>query len=113
MADFKVAVPKEMDFSAPQTWPEWKRRFLRYRSASGLSERNAQRQVDMLLYCMGEEAESISAQLVVRPPRVADVPNNIAAEDADGTLFNRTVEALDNYFMPRDNHLHYAVLLVI
>ena len=111
MADFKVAVPKEMDFSAPQTWPEWKRRFLRYRSASGLSERNAQRQVDMLLYCMGEEAESISAQLVVRPPRVADVPNNIAAEDADGTLFNRTVEALDNYFMPRDNHLHYAVLL--
>ncbi|XP_067947271.1 uncharacterized protein [Watersipora subatra] len=65
----------------------------------------------MLLYCMGKEAESIYGQLTVRPPRVANPDAGIAAEDAGGMSFDRTVEALDNYFTPRDNHLHYAVLL--
>lgn len=106
-----LEIPKGLDFSNTQkAWPEYKRRFLRYRSASGLSEKPAQQQVDMLIYCMGEEAESIIPHLQVRPPQEADEDNNIPAEDADETLFDRTVEAFDTYFNPRDNHLHYAVL---
>jgi hypothetical protein len=112
MADSKLRGPSEMDFSNSQkSWPEWKRRFLRYRSASGLDEKAAQRQVDTLIYMMGEEAETIYEQLTVRVPRAADPGNNIDAEDDDGTLFDRTVEAFDAYFVPRDNHLHYAVML--
>ena len=34
------------------------------------------------------------------------------AEDAEGTLYNRTVKALDAYLTPMDMHLHYAVLFM-
>ena len=104
MSGGSIQPPSRLDFSdAQRGWPEYKRRFERYRSASGLSDKSAQRQVDMLIYCMGEEAEEIANQITVRAPT--------ADEDADGTLFKRTVEAFDSYFNPRDNHLHYAVLL--
>lgn len=109
--------PGELDFSdAHRSWPEYRRRFERYRIASGLDERSGARQVSMLVYCMGKEAESIVGQLNVRAPRAevqADEARGILAaqaEDADGTLYNRTVEALEAYFNPRNNHLHYAVL---
>jgi len=36
----------------------------------------------------------------------------VEAEDAERTLYARTVEALDAYFTQRDNHLHYAVLFM-
>ena len=70
----------------------------------------------MLIYCMGREAEAIVNQIKVRAPRAAVLANKeqgiaaVKAEDAEGTLYDRTVEALDAYFTPRDNHLHYAVL---
>jgi len=57
---------------------------------------------------MGEEAEQIETQLVVRAPRGAEGDN--PAEDADATLYGRTVEAFSQYFNPRNNYLHYAVL---
>ena len=111
--------PGELDFSDTQkSWPEYKRRFSRYRIASGLSEKSAARQVNLLIYCMGREAETIVSQIDVRPPRAAveaDVGRGIEAvpaEDAEATLYDRTVEALDAYFTPQDNHLHYAVLFM-
>lgn len=83
-----------------------------------MSEKSAERQVNMLIYCMGCEAEAIINQITVRQPRAAvaaDAARGIIAveaEDAERTLYARTVEALDAYFTPRDNHLHYAVLFM-
>ena len=55
MPDIKA--PNGLDFSKAQdSWSEWKRRFERYRSASGLSDKPQQRQVDTLVYIMGEKA---------------------------------------------------------
>ena len=59
---------------------------------------------------MGEEAEQIATQITVRAPIAANETANIAGEDAEGTLFQRTLEGFDNYFNPRNNHLHYAVM---
>ena len=56
------------------------------------------------------------SQLTIREPREAVVADEtrgieaVAAEDPEGTLYARTIEALSAYFNPRDNHLHYAVL---
>ncbi|XP_067940192.1 uncharacterized protein [Watersipora subatra] len=103
--------PAELDFSSSQkAWPDWRKRFERYRSASGLCERSAQRQVDTLIFAMGEEAEAIADQIQIRPPREADEAAGIEAENAEETLYLRTLEGFDNYFNPRSNHLHYAVL---
>ena len=70
----------------------------------------------MLIYCMGRETEAIVNQINVRAPRAAVAANEergiaaVKAEDAEGTLYDRTVDALDDYFSPMNNHLHYAVV---
>ena len=51
--------PDNFDFSKPDTWQKWKKRFEQFRVASGLKEESDPRQVSTLLYCMGEEAESV------------------------------------------------------
>ena len=62
----------------------------------------------MLMYTTGEEAEQIETQLTIREPRAQD--GDTEAEDREATLFDRTVEAFDQYFNPRNNKLHFAVL---
>ena len=100
-----------------KSWPEYRRRFERYQIAAGLDEKSGFRQVGMLLHCTSKETESIFKQLKVSKPRaavVADEGRGIAAvetENKDGSLYNRPLEALDAYFNPHSNTLHYAVLL--
>ena len=59
MAGIRLQAPGQFDFSKHDVWPKWKKRFQQYRSASGLGAEGEPRQVDTLLYCMGEEAESV------------------------------------------------------
>lgn len=80
-----VKTPGPLDFSnAGECWDDWQRTFLRYRSASGLDEKSQQRQVDTLIYVMGEEAEKVFRQVVPRA----------STEDKDegDTLFIRTLD---------------------
>ena len=51
--------PDPFDFKTPDDWPRWKRRFEQFRSAAGLQDASAPKQVNTLLYCLGEEAESV------------------------------------------------------
>ena len=53
--------PSPFDFKTPDDWPRWKRRFEQFRVASGLSQDDASKQVNTLLYCLGEEAEDVLA----------------------------------------------------
>ena len=56
-----LSVPAAFPFDTPDHWPKWKRHFQQYRLASGLSRESEERQVNTLLYCLGEEAEDILA----------------------------------------------------
>ena len=49
--------PEKFNFAHPDAWPQWIKRFERYRVASGLSDRDGPVQVSTLIYAMGEEAE--------------------------------------------------------
>ena len=40
-------------------WPKWKRHFKQYRQALGLVDKEEQRQVSTLLYCLGPDAEEV------------------------------------------------------
>ena len=51
--------PPSFDFATPDDWPRWRRRFEQFRSASDLSTAAAGKQIGTLLYCLGEEAESV------------------------------------------------------
>ena len=58
-AAYHVQLPEPFTFTRPEEWPKLARRFERFRSASGLSEKDETVQVNTLLYSMGDEADDI------------------------------------------------------
>ena len=56
---YPVSPPESFNFSRPQEWPKWIRRFERFRSAAELEKKDEEAQVNMLIYTMGDEAEDI------------------------------------------------------
>ena len=59
MATIQVAPPEKFNFSSPEGWTKWIRRFERYRVASGLSAKPEENQVNTLIYTMGDEGDDI------------------------------------------------------
>ncbi|CAG7786268.1 unnamed protein product [Allacma fusca] len=57
--EYTVPCPENFPFSSPSEWPKWKKRFERFREASGLVSKDEADQVNTLLYLMGEKAEDI------------------------------------------------------
>ena len=97
MATNGVRAPGELDFAnARERWPEWKKKFLRYRAVVGLCDKDESQQIDTLVYIMGDEAEGICEQLVY-------------SEGKTDKKFDDVVEAFERHFMPRSNFLHYRV----
>ena len=58
-ATFNIQPPESFDFSRPQEWDKWIRRFERFRLASNLNSSSEDNQVNTLIYCMGDEADDI------------------------------------------------------
>lgn len=73
-AAFQVSPPPKFDFSKPEEWPKWIRRFERFRIASGLELQSDENQVITLIYTMGDEAEDVITSL------------NLTEEEASTTL---------------------------
>ncbi|KAJ7986631.1 hypothetical protein DPEC_G00341880 [Dallia pectoralis] len=58
-ATFTIQPPEAFEFSKPQQWEKWIRRFERFRLASNLHLSSEANQVNTLIYCMGDEADDI------------------------------------------------------
>ena len=58
-----LSVLAAFPFDTPGDWLKWKCRFQQYHLASGLSQESEERQVNTLLYCLGEEAKDILASI--------------------------------------------------
>ena len=56
---FQVLLPEEFNFSNPNSWPGWIRRFECFRQASGLEMKKLESQVNTLIYTMGIKADDI------------------------------------------------------
>ena len=65
MAQIHFQPPDPLNFKSPEDWPRWKQQFDQFRVASGLfvllldSQSKQTKQVSTLLYCMGQEAETV------------------------------------------------------
>ncbi|KAI4883040.1 hypothetical protein NFI96_008821 [Prochilodus magdalenae] len=57
MERFQIPPPPKFDFTWPEEWPKWIKRFERFRIASGLELQAEENQVNTLIYTMGDEAE--------------------------------------------------------
>ena len=56
---YQVAAPERFNFSHPEEWQKWIRRFERFRKASGLNAKDEEAQVNTLVYSMGDDADDI------------------------------------------------------
>ena len=59
MAQIRLEPPGHFNFRTYDDWPRWKRRFEQFRVTSGLTTKDDTKQVNTLLYCIGEEAEDM------------------------------------------------------
>ena len=69
MASFQVTPPDQFDFKKPADFEKWFVSFERFKTASGLSEKSQEQQVNALVYCMGKEADDILKSLIIKKPR--------------------------------------------
>eukprot|EP00117_Sycon_ciliatum_P048694 scpid101093/ scgid34628/ len=93
----KFAPPADFDFSIPDAWPAWKRRFARYRLASELNAKDEKVQISTLLYSLGPEAETVFDQLVF---------DTVGDEDK----YDKVMTKLDAYFTPALNVFHQRTI---
>lgn len=91
-----LQTPQQFDFTHPETWPEWSRRYQRYRNLNKLQAESEQYQIDNLVYIMGDTAEDILLQLSF-------------ANQADRKKYEKVWDAFDKYYQPKTNVMHYVV----
>ena len=89
MATLTLQPPAPFNFAKPDEWPKWIKRFEQYHVASGLLKDSDTRQVNTLLYCLGEEAE--------------DVLSSINISEEDKTEYSKVLEKLNGFFKVRKN----------
>lgn len=91
-ATFTIQPPEAFDFSKPQDWERWIRRFERFRLASNLHLSSQANQVNTLIYCMGDEAD--------------DILRGQALSDAQRQQYGAVKDSFETYFVPRKNVIY-------
>ncbi len=81
-----------MDFSKPEEWQKWIRRFERFRQASGLSIKSEANHLNTLVYSMGDEADEILTSL--------------SLNEEDSATFNCVEAKFDAYFIGSRNVIY-------
>ena len=84
-----VKAPDEMDFSKPELWIVWIKRFERYLSVTGANKKADKEKIDILCYVMGEKSEEILTQIL---PTLSE-----------NTKYDEVKEKFNGYFAPKKN----------
>ena len=84
----EIPAPEKIDFIA-EHWPAWKARFLRFHSAADLDNKTEIRQVNTIIYNMGDRAE--------------DIFNSFKLLETDAAKFNTVLDKYENYFTVKKN----------
>ena len=93
MAAYQVSPPDQFDFSQPNDWPKWVRRFERFRCTSGLTDKAETVQVHTLIYSMGDAADNVLKSF------------NVMTEEEQKT-YTTVKEKFDNHFVKKRNVIY-------
>ena len=91
-AIFQVSIPEPFNFSRPEEWSKWIRRFERFRIASGLATRDDETQVNTLIYAMGDEAD--------------DIFRSFSLSEEDRKSYAAVKAKFDSHFVQRRNIIY-------
>ena len=89
---YPVSPPGSFNFSQPQEWPKWIRRFERFRIAAELAAKDEEAQVNMLIYTMGDEAD--------------DILRSFKLSDTDVKKYSVVKEKFEDHFIKKRNVIY-------
>ncbi|KAL1279202.1 hypothetical protein QQF64_025875 [Cirrhinus molitorella] len=89
----KFSPPESFPFERPSEWPEWKQRFMRYRTATKLTQEDGDVQVSALIYSMGKDAENIFKSFTFD-------------DEDDRDNYEVVIQKFDEHFIPRRNVIY-------
>lgn len=105
-ARIAVKTPEAFTFKVDQ-WKDWKKKFMRFRSVTMLDGDSDERQINTLIYVMGQSADDIFEQLSLETQiEVAPATDPVTYRDR---TFAEVMEAFGHYFEPRSNYRHYRI----
>ena len=87
----KFPPPEPFDFVKPSEWAQWEKRFLRFRTATDLGDKDGDVQVSSLIYAMGSEAENIFSSFTFANP------------DDGEKDFDQVLTKFREHFLPKRN----------
>ena len=88
---YQIAPPSKFSFKSVD-WTRWIRRFERFRSATELDKKDEEKQVNTLLYTMGDEADDILLSF------------NLSAEDLK--RYEVVKSKFENHFIAKRNVIY-------
>ena len=86
-ATFTIQPPEPLVYIKPQDWERWIRIFDRFRLASNLNATLEEKQVNTLVYCIGDEAE--------------DVLEGVMLTEDERKMYTDVKAGFDAFFVPK------------
>ncbi|UYV69009.1 K02A2.6-like [Cordylochernes scorpioides] len=93
LSEFKIQPPETFDFSTPNEWPKWRKRFERYLVVSGMKKREEADKIDLFMYLMGDRADDIFRTFKFE-------------KEEEATKIDSVLKAFDSHFCVRKNIIY-------
>ncbi|UYV72447.1 hypothetical protein LAZ67_9003186, partial [Cordylochernes scorpioides] len=88
-----IQPPETFDFSTPNEWPKWRKRFERYLVVSGMKKKEEADKIDLFMYLMGARADDIFRTFKFE-------------KKEEATKIDSVLKAFDSHFCVRKNIIY-------
>ncbi|UYV77931.1 K02A2.6-like [Cordylochernes scorpioides] len=88
-----IQPPETFDFSTPNEWPKWRKRFERYLVVSGMKKKEEADKIDLFMYLMGDRADDIFRTFKLE-------------KEEEATKIDSVLKAFDSHFCVRKNIIY-------
>ncbi|UYV66794.1 hypothetical protein LAZ67_4002872 [Cordylochernes scorpioides] len=89
----QIQPPETFDFSNPNEWPKWRKRFERYLVVSGMKKKEEADKIDLFMYLMGDRADDIFRTFKFE-------------KEEEATKIDSVLKAFDSHFCVRKNIIY-------
>ncbi|UYV62948.1 hypothetical protein LAZ67_2002587, partial [Cordylochernes scorpioides] len=92
-AERDLGCTETFDFSTPNEWPKWRKRFERYLVVSGMKKKEEADKIDLFMYLMGDRADDIFRTFKFE-------------KEEEATKVDSVLKAFDSHFCVRKNIIY-------
>ncbi|UYV63487.1 hypothetical protein LAZ67_2004238 [Cordylochernes scorpioides] len=89
----QIQPPETFEFSTPNEWPKWRKRFERYLVVSGMKKKEEADKIDLFMYLMGDRADDIFRTFKFE-------------KEEEATKLDSVLKAFDSHFCVRKNIIY-------